>query len=157
MEVWKGIYDGYQVSNLGRVKSNKRKEEKILAPQTNHLGYAMVHLRVGGADVFEGVHRLVAAAFIPNPDGKREVNHINGIKADNRAENLEWNTRAENLTHAYKTGLRDNARPVFCVELGQTFYSARSAAKERNLHHQRILACCNGMQKTTGGYHWRYV
>ena len=155
MEVWKDILGGYQVSNMGRVRSLKR--NKMLAIRTDKLGYAYVHLTVNGKDVFNRVHRLVADEFVPNPGNKREVNHINGIKTDNRAENLEWCTRTENLSHAYKTGLRKNVRAVYCEETKRIFYSARNAAKEMNLHHHHIINCCKGKQKTTGGYHWRYV
>lgn len=157
MEIWKDIFDGYQVSNLGRLKSLKRHEEKILALKPNHCGYLLVHMRVNGKDVICGIHRLVANAFIPNPENKREVNHINGVKTDNRVENLEWCTRAENLCHAYKTGLRKRVREVYCAELDKAFYSVRNAAKEMNLHHENILRCCRGEMETTGGYHWKYL
>ena len=157
MEEWKDICEGYQVSNLGRVKSTKRKEEKILKLKADKSGYMRVHLRVDNMDVFESVHRLVAKAFVLNSEGKNEVNHINGIKTDNRAENLEWCTRTENLIHAYKTNLRKNAREVYCLELDRKFYSTRVASKELNLKHGHIINCCQGKQKTTGGYHWQYV
>lgn len=157
MEEWKDIYEGYQISNLGRVKSLKRKENKIMKLKVDRLGYVRVHLRVNNSDVTESVHRLVAKAFIPNEDNKKEVNHINGIKTDNRAENLEWSTRTENINHAYKTKLRENAREVYCLELNRKFYSVRSASKELNLKHTHIINCCQGKQKTTGGYHWKYI
>lgn len=157
MEEWKDIYKGYQVSNLGRVKSLKRKEEKIMKLKKDSLGYVRVHLRVNNSDVMASVHRLVAKAFIPNNDGKEEVNHINGIKTDNRVENLEWSTKTENIVHAYKTKLRGNSKEVYCVELDKKFYSARNAGKELNLKHTHIIDCCRGKQKTTGGYHWKYA
>ena len=156
MEIWKDIYNGYQVSNLGRVKSLKRHEEKIMTPQANRFGYLLAHFRVNGKDKMKAVHRVVAESFIPNPDNKREINHINGDKTDNRVENLEWVTRGENLCHAYKTGLK-NTKRVCCVELDKTFYSTRCAAKELNLKHQHIISCCKGKQKTSGGYHLKYV
>lgn len=157
MEIWKDICEGYQISNKGRVKSTKRKEEKIMKLKPDRLGYVRVHLRINNEDVFESVHRLVAKAFIPAIDGKEEVNHINGVKTDNRVENLEWNTRTENLIHSYKSNLRNNAREVYCLELNRKFYSVRNAAKELNLKHEHIIKCCQGKQNTTGGYHWQYV
>ena len=108
MEIWKDIpgYEGaYQVSNLGRVKSIKFKKERILKGGCNNTGYPIAALCLNGVKRDFLIHRLVTQAFIKNPENKKTVNHINGIKADNRVINLEWNTYKENLTHARKTGL----------------------------------------------------
>ena len=101
-EIWKPIpgAEGYEVSNLGNVRN---------ANKTTHLalsilnGYYKVCLGKYGTYL---VHRLVAQTFIPNPKDKPQVNHINGNKRDNRAENLEWVTASENTQHAVKTGLK---------------------------------------------------
>lgn len=103
-EVWKKIddYDGlYEVSNLSRVRSLKFNKTKILS-QINCNGYKNVILCKGGKNKVKGVHRLLAISFIPNPMSKADVNHINGIKSDNRVENLEWATRKENIQHSFK-------------------------------------------------------
>lgn len=107
-EIWKdviGFESLYQVSNIGRVKSMSLKRgwiqqgERILAQSTTWDGYFRVGLTKGGKRYNYGVQRLVALAFIPNPENKPIVNHINGIKKDNRVENLEWVTERENSTH----------------------------------------------------------
>ena len=108
MEIWKdiaGCEGFYQVSNLGRVKSLWNGREHIMKLYTNNKNYLYVLLSQNGKQKPFLSHRLVAKAFIPNPENKPEVNHINGDKADNRADNLEWVTRAENLSHAFAMGL----------------------------------------------------
>lgn len=122
-EVWKDItgYENlYKVSNLGRIKSMAKswvcgtsrlcsKGETILK-KVNVNGYHAVSLWKNGKLYRPTVHRIVAIHFIPNPHNKREVNHKNGIKTDNRVANLEWVTPAENQKHAYATGLNRRHR-----------------------------------------------
>lgn len=98
---------GYLVSKEGVVT----KKDKILKG-FNNRGYHRLSLSHKGKPIKYSIHRLVAAAFIPNPENKKEVNHINGIKDDNRVENLEWATQSENMQHGYKIGLCRNGRTL---------------------------------------------
>ena len=107
MEIWKDIvgYDGlYQISNMGRVKSleriarnNHKIKEKILTPNLNKGGYLRVHLRKDNYSYTPLIHRLVAQAFLPNPNNKPQIDHINTNKTDNRVCNLRWTTASENM------------------------------------------------------------
>ena len=109
-EIWKDIqgYEGlYQVSNLGRVKSlTKRYKDVECLKFYEWDGYKIVGLHKNRQRTAYRVHRLVALAFVPNEQGKPQVNHINGDKSDNRASNLEWCTGSENMKHAYSNGLQ---------------------------------------------------
>lgn len=118
-EIWKDIkgYEGiYQISNLGMVKSLYREiktvnsqyfyKEKFLKTTPNNMGYHVVRLTLNNKTKSYSIHRLLAIHFIENIDNKPQVNHINGIKVDNRLENLEWCTISENRQHAYDTGLQ---------------------------------------------------
>lgn len=119
MEVFKDVigYEGrYQVSNRGRVKSlartstdsigrNMSWNEKMLKLPLDRFGYPKVELRDGQNGAMHRVHRLVAIAFIPNPEEKGQVNHKDGVKDNNFLDNLEWATRKENIQHGWRTGL----------------------------------------------------
>lgn len=107
MEIWKTItkFEEYQISNLGNVKSLKFGKERYLKA-IKRSGYLRVELN---SKAFS-IHRLVAQEFINNPENKEQINHINGIKHDNRLENLEWCTQSENIKHAITTGLKISSK-----------------------------------------------
>lgn len=97
MEKWKNIkgFENYEVNDDGQVRN--KKTGRILKPYDNGRGYVEVDLLINGKRTTKKIHRIVAEAFIPNPENKPEVNHINEIKTDNRVENLNWMTREENM------------------------------------------------------------
>ena len=120
MEIWKDIieFEGfYQISNLGRVKNLSRNvescygtkrtiKEKILSPSKDREGYYIVSLSKENKKKTKPIHRLVALSFLDNPMDKKTINHIDGIKTNNKLSNLEWNTHSENSYHSFKIGLR---------------------------------------------------
>lgn len=170
-EIWKDIkgYEGlYQISNMGRVKRFKRKEEKNLNPCKDKRGYLRIDLYKKGNRKNITIHRLVAIHFIPNPENKPEVNHKHGIKTDNRATELEWVTTSENEKHAYDTGLKKqkngeahhNSKKVIQYDLLGNFIKewdcAMDIERKLNIRENNICACCRGEQNTAYGYVWKY-
>ena len=182
-ETWKDIlgYEGmYQVSNLGRVRSLDRdiwngvnyfkKQGRILKQGENHKGYPIVYLSVSQVDKTCSVHRLVAQAFIPNPDNKPQVNHINGNKKDNTVDNLEWCTALENNRHALRNGLvsHDNMHKalrkkvrkidVNTGEILEEYDSVTEAAKSVSKGRTGCISrVCNKKRKTSYGFKWEYI
>lgn len=173
MEVWKDVvgYEGlYQVSNLGRIKSLPKRKgkgngyikgEEVLTARVENYGYARVVLSKDGTKKKYQVHRLVAEAFVPNPDNKNQVNHINCNKADNRAVNLEWCSGSENTIHAYRNGLvmlptRKVGQYNLCGTLVRVFDSITEAERETKVRRGNIWSCCTGKRAKAGNYIWKY-
>lgn len=196
-EEWKDIkdYEGiYQVSNLGRVKHLEQTEytynyrtktmvkrvrkERILSCKRKENKYITICLSKDGKHIAKTLHRIVAETFIPNPYNKEQVNHINGIKTDNRVENLEWCSASENVKHAFRTGLKkvSDIQIKHMQRLGK--YGKKRNRKVRQLtldgklikewnsfteiyntcgyHWGDIGNCCRGKYKKAYGYKWEY-
>ena len=172
-EEWRDVvgYEGlYQVSDQGRVKSLERKDclgrtvkERILKPGVVGSGYLMIGLCTGGKQKMFSVHRLVCQSFHENPGNKSDVNHINENKTDNRACNLEWSTRRENLNHGSRNERAAKARskPVGQYtrdgDLVKVWPSTQEAERQAGFNHGNISEVANGNRKTAHGFIWRYV
>ena len=164
-EEWRDIegYEGlYQVSNLGRVRSLNCRGHKgcigILTPRLDGKGYEMVALYKEGKARNTKVHRLVAQAFIPNPNNYPQVNHKDEDKTNNNVDNLEWCTNEYN--HNYGTRnervAKSLSKKVICITTGEIFNSMREACRKYDINTGRMTECCQGKRKTAGGYKWEY-
>ena len=175
-EVWCNIpnYEGYQVSNLGRVKSleridarGRRLKEKILKPLISSIGYYLIGLCKNSKVRFYLVHRLVWLAFYGSIPEGLQVNHINEVKSDNRLSNLNLMTPKENTNwgtaierSAKKRINGKKSKSVLQYDLQDNFIkefpSINQVYRELGFAHTSISACCNGKQKTAHGYIWKY-
>lgn len=159
MEIFKDIegYEGYQVSNLGRVKSFKRGKEKFLRNKRNK-GYIFVFLYKEGKRKECSVHRLVANAFLPNPDNLPQINHKDEDKSNNNVDNLEWCSASYNMNYATRPLIA--SKTVYQYSLNGEFVaeypSTMEVQRQLGFAHTHISYCCNGKRKQAYGYIWRY-
>lgn len=186
-EIWKDIlgYEGlYQVSNYGRIKALERyvkhsenamrlRKELILVPVNRGDGYYVVSL-CNGSSRSRIIHRLVAQAFIPNPENKPQVNHKDGDKSNNSLDNLEWVTVSENILHSFRIGIRTANKPSL-GKFGSSHVRSKAvlqftkdgkfikkhgaiveASKELCIHRSAISNACCGLSGSAGGYVWKF-
>lgn len=169
----------YYVTENGEVYSrnyaNTGRIHKII-PSRKRNGYMGVTLiNDFGCKVYALVHRLVAEAFISNNNGKEQVNHKNGVKTDNRVENLEWTSCKENIRHSYdvlhrrpsphptlgKFGANNPlSKAILQIKNGvivSSFGGITEAERITGISHSHISMCCNGKEKTAGGFEWKFI
>jgi hypothetical protein len=176
MEVWKDIpgYEGlYQVSNIGNVRSMNYKGHggiKNLTPKTNNCGRLWVDLWKNGSGKCFLIHRLVAMAFIPNPNDYPQINHIDEDPKNNRVENLEWctaryNVRFYNERHPDKKhaprGSNKNIKPVNQIspdgQVVKTWPNSKEVMRALGWSDWSISECCRGNRRTAYGFTWQYA
>ena len=191
-EIWKdikGFENLYQVSNLGNVKTlgNMARakcidKNGIRKPQINHKGYLGVILHKDGIYYQKLIHRLVAEAFIPNPENKQQVNHIDTNKQNNCVENLEWTTQDENMAHAASHGIYKKISPrqkeaqlkniikaieaekkqvvkinPYTGECEEKYNSIIEASRSNGINSSDIIDVCKGRREFAGKYKWVYL
>lgn len=175
-EIWKDIegFEGlYQISNMGRVKSVERMKwsgkcyykapEKILKAGKSSGGYLFVWLCKDGKGKWCVIHRLVAKAFLPNPEELPEVNHIDEDKTNNCVTNLEWCSKKYNINYGTRRrrALEKINKPVISISkisgLIMEYPSAAEAERMTGVYSTHITRCCKGKQKSSGGFYWMYA
>lgn len=152
-----GFGESYEVSNFGEVRSRKTGHYRLLRPKYNkRTGYTYVNLFLNGEGLTRSIHRLVALAFIPNPYGYSEVNHIDEDKTNNCVSNLEWCTSSYN--NEYSKHKRQNPVDVFDVDgkkLG-TFVSEKAACSVLGVSKASVSQAVKGSRCTSGGFILKY-
>lgn len=152
-------FEKYEVSNLGKVRNMK--SGRVLKPSLHKNGYLRYFLCENNKRKHLYLHRIIATAFIDNPEEKPQVNHIDENKLNNDLSNLEWCTVRENLIHGTRTkrAAEKCFKKVIQLDLNDNvlneFESMRQAEQKTGVLVKNISSCCNGKRKSAGGYKWR--
>lgn len=165
-------YPCYLAGDDGHIYSTKGKVLRRMKGSYNHVGYQQVVLAVDSKSICRFVHRLIALAWVPNPDNKPQVNHLNSVRDDNIPANLEWVTCGENHLHAYATNGRlapnsgkpssqhTRARPVIGTHLKtgeQLKFGCIEDTKHQGFTPQGVFSALKGLQTHHKGYSWSYI
>lgn len=163
---WLPYIEKYEINEYGEMRNSIT--GRVLKPKSNYKGYKAYGVSIKGKYLDISIHRAVAELFVPNPENKPEVNHIDGEKSNNHYQNLEWVTPKENMGHAIKEGLRKPKYiPVEQRDMSgryiRDFDSIAEAAKSVkvstvsiNSASTRIIECCKGKRNSYKGYKWVY-
>lgn len=160
---WKQVLEhpNYEVNSKGEIRHKIRKH--ILKPRSNKGGYMYVNFKINGKNTNFAVHRIVANAFLPNPNGYIEVNHKDYDKTNNCIKNLEWVSSSINKKHAFLKQENRDSRAKGVNQFSKdgkfikTFSSVTEAAKEMNCCVSAISNCCLGRTKTSQGFRWSFI
>lgn len=169
-----GYEDEYEISSFGRVrtvghyvngKNGSKRFVKGCIRKLNVRPCKYVRIQLHRKDTPKLVHRLVAEAFIPNPDNLPVVNHKNEDKTMNFVSNIEWSSYPYNNSYGeghknrimHLTNRADLSKPVLCIETGQIYPSGKEAWRKTGINVSHIHECCNNKRKTAGKYHWCYA
>ena len=147
----------YAVTSCGKVWSYRR--QKFLKPQEGKDRYLYVNLIVKRKAKRCAIHRLVAEAYLPNPNNYPQVNHIDECGTHNWLNNLEWCDAKYNCNYGTRVEriAEKRRKKVYCVETNKTYDGVREAGRELNISHSHISAVCIGKESHTHVYHFRYV
>lgn len=173
-EEWRPIdgFEGFEVSNTGKLSSldriiiqndrtgnlYRRKIKGHNIPlQKDHGGYLFACISLNNKSYNLKVHRLVAKAFIPNPNNYPEVNHIDGDKTNNCVENLEWCSPSQNQLHTVQSGLLKRSKSIKCIENNTIYISLGEASRQLNITPSSICGVLKGRTKSTKGLHFEYI
>lgn len=170
-EEWRDVigYEGYyQVSSIGRIKSLKRKvcnntglreiKEQIMVNIADKYGYMCITLSKNRNIKTIKIHRLVAMAFIENPNNLPQVNHIDENKSNNNVSNLEWCTQKYNINYGSRTEkCSKKVVQILDNKIIKVFNSVNEASRFMNCNKYNISMCCKKKRKTTCGYKWEYL
>lgn len=158
IERWVPIkgYENYKINDKGVVINSKG---HVLKPELSNTGYNRVSLSKHQKHKKFSVHRLVAEAFIPNPNKLPQINHKDENRLNNNYKNLEWSTPLHNLIYSdvIRKGNEAHRRKVLCITTGEIFNSFKEIEDKYGLSHSNLVACCTGRRKQCGGKEWKYI